>query len=202
MIAKNIALLPGAAIQVKAVPSHSLAIFSFGMLWVCIWKKSWRWFGIAPIILSILSWCFFELPIAYVNSQNDIMAYQSKNTMYVSNTKRNTFTTDVWAQEWGINQIKTWDQPYHHFPELNLLLIVSPKDGIQYLHEITDNNATINTIITFGYERTLKKHGLRINKIIDRNIVQHEGGIAIYNNPLRFCFLKTYFGSRPWCITH
>ncbi len=82
-----------------------------------------------------------------------------------------------------------------------MLLITSPKDGIEYLHDIIDSGAKIDAVITFGYERTLKKHGFRIAKVIDRNIIQYEGGVAVYNNPLRFYFLKTYFGSRPWCVS-
>ncbi len=67
LIAKKIALLPGAAIQVKAVPAYALVIFSFGILWLCLWKKSWRWFGMAPILLGIILWRTFELPIAYIS---------------------------------------------------------------------------------------------------------------------------------------
>lgn len=203
MIAKNIALLPGAAIQVKAVPSQALVSFSIGMLWLCLWKKSWRWLGMAPIILGIILWRLFEIPMAYVSPQNDIMAYKNKEIIRVSNTKINTFTTNTWAQEWGISQTQEWSQPHHHFVDQNLFLITSPKEGIEYLHKIIDDgDAIIKTVITFGYERTLKKHGFKFNRIIDRNIIQHEGGIAIYNNPLRFCFLKAFFGLRPWCIAY
>ena len=42
LIAKETALLPGAAVQVKAFPAYALVTFSFGMLWLCLWKKSWR----------------------------------------------------------------------------------------------------------------------------------------------------------------
>lgn len=202
LIAQKIALLPGAAIQVKAVPTHALVIFSFGMLWLCLWKKAWRWLGIIPIFLSVILWRTFELPFAYISQQNAIMAYHKGNIVYVSdNASRNAFTVDAWAQEWGISMCKKWKHEYHHFKSPNLLLITSPKDGIEYLHGIINEGALVDAVITFGYERTLKKHGFRIAKVIDRNIIQYEGGVAVYKNPLRFCFLKTYFGSRPWCTS-
>jgi competence protein ComEC len=202
LIAQQIALLPGAAIQVKAVPTNALVIFSIGMLWLCLWKKPWRWFGTIPIFLSVILWRTFELPFAYISQQCDVMAYHQGNIVYVcDDAKRNTFSVDAWAQEWGINKRKKWQHKYHHFKALNLLLITSPKDGIEYLHEIIDEGALVDAVITFGYERTLKKHGFRIAKVIDRNIIQYEGGVAVYKNPLRFCFLKPYFGSRPWCIS-
>jgi len=200
IIAEEIALLPGASIQVKAAPSYCLIILSIGILWICLWKKFWRWFGVAPIILSILLWRSFELPTAYINSKNDIMAYYSKNTMHVSNLTRNTFTASAWAQEWGLSQIQAWEQSYYLLNK-NILLIVSPKEGLEYLHDNFDP-ININTIITFGYEKTLKKQGFKVQKIIDRNIIQHEGGFAIYTNPLLIYPLKAFFGTRPWCINY
>ena len=156
----------------------------------------------APIILGIILWRTFELPIAYISQQNDVMAYHQDNVMYVSDdAKRNAFTMDIWAQEWGISKRQKWEQTYHHFSTPNLLLITSPKDGIEYLHDIIDESAKVDAVITFGYERTLKKHGFRITKVIDRIVTQYEGGVAVYKNPLRFCFLKTYFGTRPWCVS-
>lgn len=197
IIAEKVASLPGAAIQVKAAPSHALLVLSIGMLWTCIWKKTWRWLGVIPIILSVFLWRIFEPPIAYVNSKNDVMAYRKNDIMYISNPTINKFTTNIWAQEWGIAQIKPWKKPFCLLDK-EVLLIVSPKEGIQYLHENL-NNSNIKIIITFGYEKTLKKHGLKVETTIDRNIIQYEEGLAIYTNPSRIYFLKDFFGTRPWC---
>ena len=93
-----------------------------------------------------------------------------------------------------------WDKHYHHFESANLLLITSPKEGIEYLHKFYDSGEKVDTVITFGYARTLKKHGFKIKNVIDRNIIQHEGGVAVFSNPVSLCFLKSYFGYRPWCV--
>ena len=199
-IAQKTSLLPGASILVKAVPSHALAIFSFGMLWLCLWKKTWRWLGIFPIVLGIVLWRIHELPLAYISAKNDVMAYKENNTIYISEKGRNSFSIDNWAQEWGISDQKMWDKHYHHFESANLLLITSPKEGIEYLHKFYDSGEKVDTVITFGYARTLKKHGFKIKNVIDRNIIQHEGGVAVFSNPVSLCFLKSYFGYRPWCV--
>ncbi|MCX7343854.1 MAG: ComEC/Rec2 family competence protein [Proteobacteria bacterium] len=194
--AELVAKLPGAAIQVKAVPEYALATFSLGMLWLCLWKKSWRWLGLAPIFLGIFLWRIHELPIAYVSSQCDIMAYTEQNTAYISDQERNNFTSDIWTQEWGVDQQKSWKNSYVHFTTPNLLLITSPKDGIEYLQQ---TNNLPKSIITFGYANTLKKYGITANQVIDRNIIQYTGGIAVFKKAPHFCFLKDYFGKRPWC---
>lgn len=195
-IAELVAQLPGAAIHVKSVPEYALATFSFGMLWLCIWKKSWRWLGLAPILLSILFWRTHELPIAYISNQCDVMAFLDSETVYVSDGKRNQFACDIWTQEWGVNHQTPWPHKCCYFKDLNLILIASPKDGIEYLKQ---SRIDPQIIITFGYAKTLKKHDITANQIIDRNIIQYGGGIAIFRKPPYVCFLNTYFGNRPWC---
>lgn len=200
MIAEYVASLPGASIEVKATPTSCLIILSIGILWICLWKRFWRWFGIILIMLSILLWKLFELPAAYVNSKNDVMAYQDESAMHVSNLTRNTFITNSWAQEWGLTQTQVWEKPYHLLDN-KVLLIISPKEGLEYLHENFDT-INIDTIITFGYEKTLKNHGFKTRKVIDRNIIQHEGGFAIYTKPFCILPLKAFFGTRPWCVSY
>ena len=195
-VAVLVAQLPGAAIHVKAVPEYALATFSFGMLWLCIWKKSWRWFGVVPILLGILLWRTYDLPIAYISNQCDVMVYYENDIVYVSDTKRNTFACDIWTQEWGTVKQKPWPNKYLNFPDIHLMLIESPKDGIEYLKQ---NSITPQTIITFGYAKTLKKYGISANKIIDRTIIQHGGGVAVFKKPPYLCLLNNFFGNRPWC---
>lgn len=201
-IANVIATLPGASIQVKAVPSQSLAIFAFGMLWLCLWKKNWRWLGMLPMLLSVVSWRMFELPIAYVSPKTDIMAYLEDDTIHISSDHPDAFLVANWAQEWGVCKHRIWPKTYHHVEDSNLILITSPKDGIDHLQQLLANGAKLNTVITFGYAKTLKKYQIKIPAVIDRDIIKYEGGIAVYKNPTRIYFLKNHFGSRPWCIQY
>lgn len=76
------------------------------------------------------------------------------------------------------------------------MIIESPKDGIEYLKQ---NSIAPQTIITFGYAKTLKKYGVSANKIIDRTIIQHGGGVAVFKKPPYLCLLNNFFGNRPWC---
>ena len=45
--------LPGAISIVPAWPISALILISLGGLWIVIWRKVWRWLGIAPIALGI-----------------------------------------------------------------------------------------------------------------------------------------------------
>jgi competence protein ComEC len=46
--------LPGAISVVSAWPVGALILISLGGLWVVIWRKAWRWFGLAPVATGIL----------------------------------------------------------------------------------------------------------------------------------------------------
>lgn len=41
--------LPGAISTVSALPVGAVAALSLGGLWIGLWRRSWRWFGLAPI---------------------------------------------------------------------------------------------------------------------------------------------------------
>jgi len=42
--------LPGAVTLAPAMPLSALVSISFGGLWLAIWRKSWRWWGLAPVV--------------------------------------------------------------------------------------------------------------------------------------------------------
>jgi competence protein ComEC len=49
--------LPGAVSLAPAMPLPALLLISFGGLWLAIWRRAWRWFGLAPMALgAVLTW--------------------------------------------------------------------------------------------------------------------------------------------------
>jgi len=52
-IAHRVADLPGAGTVVPAWPGWCVAAVMFGGLWIALWRRGWRWFGLAPIALGI-----------------------------------------------------------------------------------------------------------------------------------------------------
>jgi competence protein ComEC len=45
--------LPGAASLVPVWPLASLIAVMLGFLWLALWRESWRWLGLAPVVLGI-----------------------------------------------------------------------------------------------------------------------------------------------------
>lgn len=195
-IATWTASLPGAAILTKAVPSSALIIFAYGMLWFCLWKKSWRWFGILPMVIGFFMWRVHEMPIAYVDERVSTIAIHDENRVYILGNTNNDFAINIWLQEWGNNSKQNIDSGYLWLEKYKTILISNPKEGIEY---ILDNNHNIDTVLTVGYENTLKKYEIQPKLIIDRNIIKHHKGLALFAKSPRVVYLDQYFGNRPWC---
>lgn len=196
-IATWTASLPGAAILTKAVPSSALIVFSYGMLWLCLWKKSWRWFGILPMIIGIFMWRTHEMPIAYIDEKVSTIAVHDENKVYILGNTNNDFALNIWMQEWGENSNQAIDSGYLWLEKYQTILISNPKEGIEY---IVENNNNIDTVLTVGYENTLKKYDIDANLVIDRNIIKHHKGVALFAKTPKIVYLDQYFGNRPWCM--
>jgi len=49
--------LPGAVTLSPAMPMTALLLITAGGLWLVIWKRRWRWWGVAPVLLgAVLAW--------------------------------------------------------------------------------------------------------------------------------------------------
>ena len=48
-----VSALPGAVSVMPAWPVSALVIVSLGGLWLGLWRKSWRWFGLLPMLLGV-----------------------------------------------------------------------------------------------------------------------------------------------------
>jgi competence protein ComEC len=67
--------LPGAVSVVPAWPVSALALVSLGGLWMGLWRRPWRWYGLAPFILGIA--------LAYWTPQPDLLIGRDGMTVAV-----------------------------------------------------------------------------------------------------------------------
>src|SRR6266404_3210321 len=53
-VSRFVASLPGAQVQAPAIAPVCLLLISGGLLWLCLWRRRWRLFGLAPIGLGLV----------------------------------------------------------------------------------------------------------------------------------------------------
>jgi competence protein ComEC len=134
--AQWVAGLPGAIIYLKTPHPMCLVIFTFGALWLCLWKKTWRLWGI-PIIVASFFVAYFSnpLPTAITDREAKIMAYYKDNVLWVSNMSRGKFFQKQWSQVFGNVPIKEWTETVQTLQagKENLKLDASAISKTQYI---------------------------------------------------------------------
>ena len=113
--------MPGAAIQVPALPLWGMAAFTLGALWVGLWQGRWRWLGGIGIGAALLSLPLASMPDIRVSGEGAVAAIRTADGgLLVSTRRASRFDSDAWAQRDGLAEIpKRWPP------------IGSPVDGLR-----------------------------------------------------------------------
>jgi competence protein ComEC len=67
--------LPGAVSLAPAMPLAALVLMSLGGLWVVLWQKRWRWWGLAPLLIGCV-W-------AYAGQRPDMLVAPDAETVAI-----------------------------------------------------------------------------------------------------------------------
>ena len=73
-IALWVAALPGATVNLPAMPVSALAIFTLGGAWLCLWKGKWRRWGLAGMAAGILIYVVQQPPDILIDPSGQLMA--------------------------------------------------------------------------------------------------------------------------------
>lgn len=93
-----ISALPGAVLAVPAMPASGLLAISVGGLWLALWRRSWRFAGLAPIALGLaLPWLTAQ-PALLVDGEAKLMALRTARGLAFSPARAASFTAEAWLQ--------------------------------------------------------------------------------------------------------
>lgn len=123
-IALWVAGWPGAVATIPAMPDWSLAALAFGGLWLCLWRLSWRWLGLLPILAALASPWFTPLPDLIINQEGRRIALRASETdagggrYYFSATSNiagngapRGFEAESWWRRLGAPGLLPWPNP-------------------------------------------------------------------------------------------
>lgn len=90
---------PGAVALLPAMPAWGLALLTVGGLWLCLWRRRWRLFGLAGIAIGMASILFVRPPDVLVDASGQLTAVRGADgALHVSNLNRGRFQRDVWLR--------------------------------------------------------------------------------------------------------
>ncbi|KLT21603.1 ComEC/Rec2 family protein [Wolbachia endosymbiont of Armadillidium vulgare str. wVulC] len=103
-ITNAIANLQYLIIPIRTFPASSIIIITFGLLWLCLWERNWRFLGIFFIVLGICFSTAYKTPDILINADN-VAVKESDNLLYSLTRKNRNFVVKTWAKQNGQNQI-------------------------------------------------------------------------------------------------
>ncbi|MFT0820557.1 MULTISPECIES: ComEC/Rec2 family competence protein [Wolbachia] len=103
-ITNAIASLQYLVIPIRTFPASSIIIITLGLLWLCLWERNWRFFGIFFIVLGICFSTAYKTPDILINADN-VAVKESDNLLYSLTRKNRNFVVKTWAKQNGQNQI-------------------------------------------------------------------------------------------------
>jgi len=104
-VARAVASWPGAALVVAPMPGWGLAVTTFGMAWLCLWRTGWRALGVPLIVLGLASGMFERRPDLLVSADARLIALHVADggeTFLQRLSGGSAFMRDAMLRAWGV----------------------------------------------------------------------------------------------------
>ncbi len=102
-VAKAVAELPGAVRMLSQMPVSSGLLLTLGLLWLCLWRRSWRLFGLAVMLAGAGSYPLAQsLPTMMVAERAQQTAVRGNDGALVfSSSRAGKYASERWLLKFG-----------------------------------------------------------------------------------------------------
>lgn len=107
-IARHVAAWPEAATLVPSLPGASLWLLTAGGLWLCLWRRRWRFAGL-PIVTIGLLLGPPPAPDLLMSEDGRVLGLRDESgVVHVASARTDRFVSDTWARRQGQEGVKRW----------------------------------------------------------------------------------------------
>ena len=109
--AGGISSWPGAVRHVAALPVAGLALIAVGGLWLCLWRRSWRFAGLIGLAAGLTSLWLQQFPDILVSEDGRLMAVRMEDGKLSLSTRRaERRTAEDWLEREGQGEASSWPE--------------------------------------------------------------------------------------------
>lgn len=109
--ARTVSAWPGASPLFPTPPMTALLLVVAGALWLCLWRRRWRLFGLAPIAFGLAIASFGPRPDVLVGREAGLIAVRGEaGDLWLSSKREATFSAEMWLRRAGQRTAKTFPQ--------------------------------------------------------------------------------------------
>jgi len=127
-IAHWVSDLPGATTLVRAWPATALLAIVFGALWIALWRRGWRWFGLIPAAVAFVMISFSPVPDMFVSRDAQAMAVRSAaGELVILGPHLDNYTAEQWLLRDGDKRTVAAARAGAHCDDIGC--VATAKDG-------------------------------------------------------------------------
>lgn len=106
-VASWVSSLPGAAITLPVLPLWGLALFTLGGLWLCLWRRKWRLWGLVAMAAGLGSMALDRPPDVLIEARGNSFAVRMADGSLLIQ-KGGRFLRDIWSSRAGPAAEERW----------------------------------------------------------------------------------------------
>jgi len=100
-IARHVAAWPEAAMLMPSLPGASLWLFTAGGLWLCLWRKRWRYVGLPVVVVGLLLGPG-PAPDLLMSEDGRVLGLRDeRGVVHVASARTDRFVSEAWARRQG-----------------------------------------------------------------------------------------------------
>ncbi len=108
-VARTVAAWPGAVSLVPAMPEAGLMALALGGLWLCLWRRRWRWAGALVVLAGLASPLLRDPPDIRIDGDGGTVAVRAADGgLLASSRRRSGYALETWLRRDGLVSPRSW----------------------------------------------------------------------------------------------
>ncbi len=102
--AETVAAWPGAVHLLPSAPPPALAVVALGGLWLCLWRRGWRWLGLPVALIGPLLAILARPPDILIDAEGKLAAVKDgTGELHLTRKRSDGFTPETWLRRAGVS---------------------------------------------------------------------------------------------------